>query len=60
MILIPPADEKALADAILRLRNDLTLQDKFAVNGHRKFIEKASYEIIGRELKDIITQLLHV
>lgn len=57
MVLIPPADEKALAEAIFKLKSDPVLREKLAANGHQKFINLLSYQILGRQLKDIIMQL---
>lgn len=59
MVLIPPADEKSLAEAILKLRNDPALRDRLAVNGHKKFMNSLSYQILGGQLKNIINNLLN-
>ena len=52
MALIPPADEKSLAEAIVKLKNDPVLREKLAANGHRKFINLLSYQILGKQLKE--------
>ena len=43
-------DPAALADAILRLRNDGAMAERLALAGRRRFQEKASPAVIGREL----------
>ena len=43
-------DPGALADAIARLRNDRALAERLALAGRMRFQEKASPEVIGRDL----------
>ena len=43
-------DPGALADAILRLRNDAGLAERLALAGQKRFQEKAAPQVIGRRL----------
>lgn len=43
-------DPGALAEAILRLRNDGALAERLALAGRRRFLERAAPQAIGREL----------
>ncbi|MEM3419968.1 MAG: glycosyltransferase [Nitrososphaerota archaeon] len=52
------ADEKALAEAILTLKNDESLRMKLAENGYLLFKEKFSVEQIGKCVKRIIEEAL--
>ncbi len=54
MILIPSSSESALAEAILKIKNNPALGEKIAQNGYDKFIKSASHKILGSELKNII------
>jgi len=58
MMLVPMADAKTLAEAILTLRDNEVLRKKIAEKGHVWFKENATPEVIGRQLKyDIIDAL---
>ena len=58
MYLIPTANPEALADAILKLKDDPSLRLKIAEAGYNKFIKFASSEVLGAELKKIISELI--
>ena len=57
-VLVPMADPKALAEAILTLKEDKKLRDTIAENGYRLFKEKLSPRAIGKELKSILIELI--
>lgn len=57
-LLIPAGDAQALADAILRLKNDSALRGRLAAAGHATLMANASPDIIGRQLRDIIETLV--
>jgi glycosyltransferase involved in cell wall biosynthesis len=57
-ILVPMANPKALAEAILRLKEDEKLGDKIAENGYRLFKERLSPEAIGKDLKSTLMELI--
>ena len=59
IMLIPPADAMALASAIIELKNNPTLREKIARRGHEKFMQSASYHIIGKALVKIINEHFH-
>jgi len=58
--LIPIADVKAIAGAILKLKNDANLREKLADNAFNKFKKYASIFVLGGELKDIVVGLLKI
>jgi glycosyltransferase involved in cell wall biosynthesis len=47
--LVPPRDEKALADAIVRLLRDSDLRRQLGANGKRKITVEASPDVIARD-----------
>ncbi len=58
IFLCKTADEKALADAILLLKKNPALRKKIAFNAFKTFNERFSTEHIGKELKNVFSQLL--
>ena len=54
MLLISSSSESALADAILKIKNNPALREKIAHNGYDKFIKFASHQVLGLDLKNII------
>lgn len=52
-LLVPPADEKALADAILNLLQDENLRKRLSING-RKRAEDFGIEVWTREFQDLL------
>ena len=57
-ILCEIGNEKAIAEAILRLKKDPALREKIASNGYRLFKERFAAEAIGREVKEFISAAL--
>jgi glycosyltransferase involved in cell wall biosynthesis len=57
-VLVPMANPKALAEAILMLKDDKNLRDKIAAEGYKLFKEKLNPKAIGKELKAILTELI--
>lgn len=56
--LVPMANAKALADAILTLKNDDGLRRKIAQNGYNLYKEKLTPQVIGKELKADLIELV--
>jgi len=54
LYLIPTADSEALAEAILKLKNDAVLREKLAKNGYNKFASNCTPNILGKQLINII------
>lgn len=57
-ILVPMANSKALAEAILKLKNNDRLRQHIAQNGYELFKQRLSPEVIGRELKSSFHSVL--
>lgn len=53
-ILCEMANPKAIANAILLLKNTPNLREKIAENGYKLFITTASSQILGRQIKEIL------
>ena len=56
MYLVKPANPEELAGAIIKLKDNPGLRDKLAENGHNKFKENASHQILGERLLKIINE----
>jgi glycosyltransferase involved in cell wall biosynthesis len=56
-ILVSMANPKAIADAVLELKEDKRLRDKIAQNGFMLFKKKFSPKVIGNDLKMILKEL---
>ncbi len=52
------SDSKDLADKILELKNNSALKTKIAENGHKLFKEKLLPNILGRELLNLIQEIV--
>ena len=57
-LLVPPDDQRALADAIDRLAQDADLRRRFAAAGRRLVEEEFSNMRIGREIVALYNRLL--
>jgi glycosyltransferase involved in cell wall biosynthesis len=57
-MLVPMANPKALAEAILTLKNDDDLRKKIANNGYKLYKERFSLEVIGQELKANLLEII--
>jgi|GEM_PF-254706 glycosyltransferase involved in cell wall biosynthesis len=57
-LLIPLADPHALANAIVRLKNDAPLRESIAENGYRLFQERFCLEKIGERLSVIVREMV--
>ncbi len=57
-ILIPPQNPQALADAILRLRQDPELRHRLGQAGRAVLLANATPAILGKRVFDVITPLL--
>ena len=57
-ILCKAADPQSFADTIRLLKNDGSLRDNIAGNGYETFNNECSPRIIGREILQIVKQLL--
>jgi glycosyltransferase involved in cell wall biosynthesis len=56
MMLVPTANPQALADGIMRLRDDKNLAKKLAENGYAQFNRFATPPVLGLELLDSINE----
>jgi glycosyltransferase involved in cell wall biosynthesis len=56
-LLVPPADPRALADAITKLANDEALRGKLAANAHGSVLPRYSWSTIGDEIASIIRRM---
>lgn len=54
MFLIPAANPEEIAKAVIELKNNSSLRVKFSENGYKKFISRASSEILGSQLREIL------
>jgi glycosyltransferase involved in cell wall biosynthesis len=57
IILCPPDDPVALADAIMLLKDNSSLCNRVASNGYKVFIERYTPAIIGRQVKEHLERL---
>ena len=57
-VLVPRANPKALAEAILMLKEHKNLRDEIAERGYKLFKERLNPKAIGKELKTILTELI--
>ncbi|MEK7519650.1 MAG: glycosyltransferase [Patescibacteria group bacterium] len=57
MVLVPAADSQALADAIMRLRDDRALADRLAAHCRHTFLQNATPEILGAELAHMAQEI---
>lgn len=57
-LLVPMANSKILADAILTLKEDKNLRDRIAENGYQLFRKKLAPKVIGSSLKLALTELI--
>lgn len=58
MMLVKAANPESLAAGILKLKNNPVFLEELAQNGYNKFIRFATPEVLGKELKDIILELV--
>ncbi|MBA7527405.1 hypothetical protein ES705_19581 [subsurface metagenome] len=57
-LFVEHANPDALADAILELKDDESLREKIAEGGHKTFKERCTPKIIGKEIKEIMEEVL--
>lgn len=57
-LLVPPADPNALAEAILRLRDNPQLAETIARNGHQKFLEHCTLNVFSERLKHVVNHMV--
>ena len=55
-LLVEMANADALADAILKLKDEERLREKIAEGGYKIFIEKCCPRVIGKEVKRVIEE----
>jgi len=62
-LLVPPKDEKALAEAIITLLKDDKLREEMGENAYKKSIEELSWDKIANKLievyKEVINERMH-
>ena len=57
--LVPPRDEQALADAIVRLLQDLELRQQYGANGKRKIETECSPSVVAEQTLAVYHCILH-
>jgi glycosyltransferase involved in cell wall biosynthesis len=57
-VLVPMANPKAIADAVLALKEDKGLREKIAENGYRLFKERLGPKAIGKQLKSTLMEFI--
>ena len=57
-LFVEMGNEDALADAILELKDNVSLREKIAEEGYKTFKEKCTPRIIGEEIKEIMEEVL--
>jgi len=55
--LVERANPQALAAAILKLKENVSLREKLARAGYRIFKENCTIDVLGSELKKIVQEL---
>ena len=50
---------EAIAEAILKLKEDSELRRRIGQEGRRLFLERCSTEVLGREMKEILEEMLN-
>lgn len=58
LMLVKIADAEAIANAVLKLKQDKELRERLANNAHAKLNSRASTKILGLEFKKIIQELI--
>lgn len=58
VLLVNPADPQALADAILRLKNDEGLRQRIATNGHAVFQQQCATRTFGLRFTEILNEVI--
>jgi glycosyltransferase involved in cell wall biosynthesis len=56
--LVPVADARAIAAAVVELKENPRLRERLGENGRRRFLAAATPEILGRELAGVCRQLV--
>lgn len=57
-LFVEHANPDALADAILELKNNGSLREKIAEEGYKTFKDRCTHKIIGKEIKEIMEEVL--
>ena len=60
VLFVRVADGASLAEGILRLKDDKKTMEKLAQNGYDTFVKDATPQMLGRELKNVIEEMLSV
>jgi len=58
ILLCEPANADSLAEAIMLLKNNVELRKKIADNGHRLIQENFTSELIGKQVREILSEIL--
>lgn len=54
ILFVPKADARAIANAVIKLKSDKILREKLAANAYKKFTNLLTYQVLGKELKNIL------
>jgi len=58
ILLCEPANADSLAEAIIELKNNEELREKIADNGYKLIQENFTSELIGKQVKEILSEIL--
>lgn len=58
-LLVERGNPPAIAEAVLRLRNDERLRERISKKGHRKFQENCTLDVFSGQLKKVIEEMLN-
>ncbi len=58
-VLVERANPNAIAEAILKLRDDKALRERIARQGHELFLQNCTLAVFSTKIKSIIEEMLH-
>jgi len=57
-LLVPPEDEVALAQAIVRMLKDYSLREEMGKNGRQYVVKHRSWESVARKTLEVFEELI--
>ena len=58
-LLVERANPQAIAEAVLKLRDDANLRGRIARKGHELFLQNCTLEVFAQKLKNVIEEMLN-
>ena len=58
-LLVEPGNPTAIAEAVLKLRNDERLRERISKKGHQKFQENCTLDVFSHQLESVIEEMLN-